>query len=367
MDIGALLNLDVTTASRFADKLSNAPGIMSVVTSDEVRRFGGITLGETLQRVPGLTGSTQYLADRSQVAALGDQTKASGGHILFPINGRPTREVLEGGIISGLLESFPVAVLKRIEIVKGPGSVLYGSNAFSAAINLITLKATHNQATALAMSGPGGGMSSAATGTYQRGDLSVVAAGQNHDAPDWRPTYSVPLSERNDPTVPAVSNVQYPTLVERGSGGYLGLNYKDLSFMSAFTEWQSNGVTEGTVSETRLTRVFGNPGYDHKVAQNRDMNYNLAFTRTTFTANDFLFVKRDSNEFIAGWTSFITLTPRDRLTAGAPFSRIAGVEDFTAASPPLVVADGSRSGGAFYARIDHRLGDEVKLIGGFQT
>jgi hypothetical protein len=38
-----LLNINVTTASLFADKLSDAPGIMSVVTSDELRRFGGMT------------------------------------------------------------------------------------------------------------------------------------------------------------------------------------------------------------------------------------------------------------------------------------------------------------------------------------
>jgi len=81
-NIEALMNLDVTTASRFADKLSDAPSIMSVVTSDELRRFGGMTLGEILQRVAGLTGTSQYLTDRSMVAARGDQTKTAGGYIL---------------------------------------------------------------------------------------------------------------------------------------------------------------------------------------------------------------------------------------------------------------------------------------------
>jgi len=130
MDLEQLMNLKVTTASLFSDKLSQAPAIMSVVTNDELRRFDGLTLNEILQQVPGLTGSTQYFVDRSMVAARGDQTKTDGGHILFLINGRPTREVMEGGVISDLLESFPVEILERIEIIKGPGSVLYGSNAF---------------------------------------------------------------------------------------------------------------------------------------------------------------------------------------------------------------------------------------------
>jgi hypothetical protein len=68
MDLEQLMDLKVTTASLFSDKLSQAPGIMSVVTSDELRRFGGLTLGEVLDRVPGFTQSSQYFTDRSLIA-----------------------------------------------------------------------------------------------------------------------------------------------------------------------------------------------------------------------------------------------------------------------------------------------------------
>ena len=127
MDLASLLNMKVTTASKFSENLADAPGVMEVVTKDELRRFGGMTLGEILDRVPGLSTTTASFTDRSMVAARGDQTQINGGHILFLINGRPTREVLEGGIISDLLESFPVNILERIEVILGPGSVLYGS------------------------------------------------------------------------------------------------------------------------------------------------------------------------------------------------------------------------------------------------
>jgi len=367
LDIESLLNVDVTTASRFADKLLNAPSIMSVVTSDELRRFGGVTLGEVLQRVPGLTASTQYLADRSMVAALGDQTKTAGGHILFLINGRPTREVMEGGIISDLLESFPVAALERIEIIMGPGSVLYGSNAFSAVINLITLKAKRNQGSVQALGGPGDALSSSVSGTYVRGDLSAIAAGQIHDAPDWPVTYQVPFSKRNLPGVPPAPNTQDVSVVDRGAGAYLELNDRNLSFMSAFTEWQSDSFTEGLVSETRLTRAFGNLGYDLKATQNWDMTFNLTFTRTTFSAYQFPYVARDSREFDAEWTNLIRLSSRDRLTAGVLFNRIDGVEMITSETPNVADAQGSRLGGSFYAQLDHQFRDDLKLVGGFQT
>jgi HPt (histidine-containing phosphotransfer) domain-containing protein len=56
IDFESLLNVKVITASKSAETLADAPGVISVVTRDELQRFGGITLGEILQRVPGLTG-----------------------------------------------------------------------------------------------------------------------------------------------------------------------------------------------------------------------------------------------------------------------------------------------------------------------
>jgi outer membrane receptor protein involved in Fe transport len=204
------------------------------------------------------------------------------------------------------------------------------------------------------------------SGTYKRGDLSAVAAGQIHDAPDWPVTYNVPPSEQNLSFAPHVPATQDVNVADRGSGGYLGLNYKDFSFISAFTEWQSTAFVQGTVGETRMTRVFGNLGYDHKVTQDYDMSFNLTYTRTTFNEFEYPDANRESSELIAEWTNLITLTQRDRLTAGALFSHIDGIELFTG-TPSAIAAEGSRDSGAFYAQIDHQLGDDWKLIGGFQT
>ena len=368
MDIEALMNVEVTSASRFTDKLSDAPSIMSVVTNDELRRFGGMTLGEVLQRVTGLTGTSQYFTDRSMVAARGDQTKTAGGHILFLINGRPTREVQEGGIISDLLESFPVGIIERIEVIRGPGSVLYGSNAFSAVINLITKKAGNDQATIEALGGANSAVASSAQLMYKRGNLSAVGAAHLHEAPDWPVTYVDPIPFRNSPVAPQVPITQNVTVVDKGVGSYLGVNYKGFSFMSAFTEWQSTAFVTGSVGETRLTRDFANLGYDHKATQNWDMNFNVTFTRTTFD-EEFSYpnATRDSRELVAEWTNLVNLTKRDRLTAGALFNRIAGEEKNTAVVPNAITAQGSRPAGAFYAQLDHELRHDLKLIGGFQS
>ncbi|MGA8067716.1 MAG: TonB-dependent receptor, partial [Terriglobales bacterium] len=366
MDLEQLMNLKVTTASLFSDRLSEAPGIMSVVTSDELRRFGGLTLGEVLDRVPGLTQSSQYFTDRNMVAADGDQTKTSGAHILFLINGRPTREVMEGGIISDLLESFPVDALERIEVIRGPGSVLYGSNAFSAVINLITRKADGNEASVHGLVGPNGALASSGHFLYKKGAFSMIGASQIHEAPNWNFTYLVPPPLQNNPDAPPEPPFHDVDMVDRGTGDYLGMNYKGLSFMSSFTESQSTAFVQGAVGETRTTRDFANLGYEHKVRENWDMQFNGTYTRTTFVTFAYPYTDRDANDFVAEWTNLITLTSKDRLTVGTLFNRVAGTE-VASIDHSMLIAGGNRPAGGFYAQIDHQLLPTLKLIGGFQS
>ena len=273
---------------------------------------------------------------------------------------------MEGGIISDLLESFPVEILERIEIIRGPGSVLYGSNAFSAVVNLITRKAEGNQASVKGMGGANGAMAASGHFTYKRGDFSMVGASQIHEAPDWNLVYLVPPPLQHNPDAPPEPPFHDTYLVDRGTGDYVGMNYKGLSFMSAFTEWQSTAFVQGAVGETRQTRDFADLGYEHKVRDNWDMNFNGTYTRTTFMTFAYPYTDRDSKEFVAEWTNLITLTSKDRLTAGILFSRISGTE-VASIDHSAEDAGGNRPAGGFYAQLDHQLLSTVKLVGGFQS
>lgn len=369
MELQTLMNVDVTTASLFPEKLSDAPSIMSVVTRDEIRRFGAVTLGEILQRVAGLSVSSQYFTDRSLISARGDQTDTAGGNILFLINGRPTREVMEGGIMSDLIESFPVEILDRIEIIRGPGSVLYGTDAFTAVINLITRKADLNQYTVEGEGGQGSGTLSASQQLLlKRGAFSLVGASQIQTLPDWDIRYIVPPPLRNPPGgVPAEPAFHDTPVIDRGTGDYLGVDYKGLSFMSSFTESQATAFTQGSVGETRETRDFFNLGYDLKFRHYWTMSFNGGYTRTTLNIVPYPATRRDSDEFLTEWTNLIKLSSRDHLTAGLLFDRIAGTELFSETVPATVSAQGSRLSGGVYAELEHQLVKSLKLIGGFQT
>ena len=366
LDLESLLNLKVTTASKFKQDLSDAPGVLAVVSKDELTRFGGSTLREILERVPGLAGTSAHFTDRSLVASRGDQTKINGGHILYLINGRPTREVLEGGVVTDLLESFPVNALERIEVIKGPGSVLYGSNAFSAVVNLITSDSRGNKIRATAAAGPENASAMSADATLQRGDLRILVAGQSHKRSDWRTTYRFPFV---DPLFPEASSVssQDVSLRDRSAGMYLQADYKSLTFMSSFTEWHGPSFVRGTVGENRWRRGFADLGYGFKASDTWNMNFNATYTRTTLSVPSFPFIGRDSNEVVLEWTNTMSPTFRDSLTFGALYSYVSGQENYYGVTPGITISEGRRPGAAAYAQLDHELRDNLKLIGGIQA
>lgn len=364
MDLDSLFQAKVTTASKFAEKLADAPSVMSVVTQDELRRFGGITLREILERVAGLNGFRTGVNDRSIISVRGNQARVNSGHVLLLINGRPTREVAEGGLNEDILESFPVNALERIEVIKGPGSVLYGSDAFSGVINLITRKVS-GQGFALRSAGGAGANASSSELFWKRGALQMLAAGQFRQR---RPQGGVYAYRETDLTSSRLGQSwsQGFSLADAGVGTYLGLNYKGLSFMSSFTQLQGHSFTSGVVGDLRRKRGFADLGYRRPVNKRWEMSWNVTYNGTTSAVAQTPSVTSEAREVVFEWTNFVTLTPRDRLTFGAVHQRAHGVGHFVGTTPPVRLLEGTRSGSGLYVQHEHRLRHDLKLIGGFQ-
>jgi outer membrane cobalamin receptor len=364
MDLDSLFTTKVTTASKFAEELSGAAAVISVVSKDELRRFGGMTLGEILARVGGLTATTSVL-DHSLVAVRGDQTRIDGGHILILINGRPCREVIQGNLMGDLLESFPVNILERIEVIQGPGSVLYGSDAFSGVINLITQKAEGKSYRLSTSGGPSGTSSTSMEMLYQKGDLNIVAAGQYHQLPQWDVHYL-----GFNPASNSVG-VENSTLRDDGPGGYLGVNYKGFSFMSSYTGLETSTFVNSIVGDIRTQREFADLGYAFRAAKKWEMTFDATYTRTLLDAPDLPFVgstvHRDSYQGLLEWTNFITFSDKDKLTFGTLYNHVQGMETDTIDSQNEIVMRGGRSATGFYVQHEHKLTGDLKVIGGLQA
>ncbi|MBI4745917.1 MAG: TonB-dependent receptor [Deltaproteobacteria bacterium] len=125
----------IVTATKHTQTLQDAPAIASVITADEIRQMGARDLMDVLKRIPGF-GVTKGYYGKEEIEVRGLKTTNSE-KVKLLIDGHSVNDNLSGGAMWGF-DSLTLDNVKRIEIIRGPGSALYGSNAFSAVINVIT-------------------------------------------------------------------------------------------------------------------------------------------------------------------------------------------------------------------------------------
>jgi outer membrane receptor for ferrienterochelin and colicin len=125
----------VTTASKKTQKVDDVPAAVTVITEDEIRASGAVTVLDLLRYVPGVDVSEQNQT-AANVSIRGLNSEYSNT-LLVMIDGRSIYEDFYGGVL-WQFNPLLMSRIKRIEIVRGPGSALYGANAFNGVINIIT-------------------------------------------------------------------------------------------------------------------------------------------------------------------------------------------------------------------------------------
>jgi iron complex outermembrane receptor protein len=127
----------ISSASRYGQSLYEAPASVTVVSRDEIRRFGYRTLGEVLAAAGGLF--TTYDRNYTYVTVRGiANTGDFNTRILVLLDGRRLNQPVDDSSLLGTEELVDLDALERVEIIRGPGSTLYGTNAFYAVVNLVT-------------------------------------------------------------------------------------------------------------------------------------------------------------------------------------------------------------------------------------
>jgi len=148
LSLEELLNIKVYTAAKKSQEISQAPAIIEIITEDEIREKGFLTVGDALKSIPGLFVTTDYVTDNVSIRGINEGRQASSRGIKVMINGqpisfRPTSENFLGS------ELIPITMVKQIEIIRGPASTLYGANAFLGVINIITKEVKYVHQTSL--------------------------------------------------------------------------------------------------------------------------------------------------------------------------------------------------------------------------
>ncbi len=157
----ALLNSEVTVAGKKSQKISDAPAILSVLTADDLERMGVTNLYDALSLIPGIH-LTETSYGFTAVAFRGNLPTHYNNKALLVINNHPAYDTAVG---SFYLEQIPIAMVQRIEVLRGPGSTLYGTNAFTGVIKVVTKGAAE----------VGSGSASVRGGSFGNQGLAVTA------------------------------------------------------------------------------------------------------------------------------------------------------------------------------------------------
>lgn len=138
MNLEELANVKVTTLSKREETYMETAGAVFVITRDDIRRSGVRSIPDALRLAPGLQVS-QTNANQYQIGIRG-QTDFWTDLLLVMVDGRPIYNTTFSGVW-WVAQNYPLEEIERIEIVRGPGGAIWGSNAVNGVINIITREA----------------------------------------------------------------------------------------------------------------------------------------------------------------------------------------------------------------------------------
>jgi iron complex outermembrane recepter protein len=137
-----LMNIEVTSVSRKEQKTSQAASAVFVISREDIRRSGALNVPDLLRMVPGLDVA-QIDAGNWAISARGFNGQYSN-MLLVLVDGRAVYNPIFAGVFWDA-QNVILDTIERIEVIRGPGAAVWGSNAVNGVINIITRSATNTQ------------------------------------------------------------------------------------------------------------------------------------------------------------------------------------------------------------------------------
>jgi len=344
LDLVKLLNVEVSTASKTAESVEDAPAVITVVTREDIRRWGYQSVAEVLSHTVGFYLVDDHILPNASVRGVSGGLGAESGGIKVMIDGRSVAYRSTSGNWLGV-ELVPLESVEQIEIIRGPASALYGADAFLGVVNIITTApdavrpVRARVAVGLTETNPATRFDVAGGAQFGKFDFALGAAGEYDD----RSGLALP-SESPAPTLPVgvgsrrtTLDLQRRSLVLSSRLGYAG--ERGHVRLSAYASGLSRGgdlahwaQLTSTADGTRGTRVaLGQMRLNVDSLLKASRGFELALQGTYFQGgvlpqdrveigSDLFYVER--HQSYRGVDSMLEA----RFTPSSRFSLITGVE-----------------------------------------
>ena len=292
-ELEELINSLIQAASKKPLTARESPGIVTLITQEEIQNSGARDLIDVLRLVPGI----DFGVDVEGVVGIGTRGLwAHEGKMLVLLDGQEMNELLFGTNQFG--NHFPIDQIKKIEVVRGPGSAIYGGFAEYGVINIITKSATDMQG--ISLTGTGGQMQNAmgrrnfnlSAGKVKKDfefSLGAFIGSANRSDQDYKDIHGTSYNMEGN------SNLD-PTLIN------IGMSYKGFSVRGIMDLYQT------TVRDA----------YDSSKVIPYPMNFNSYFLEAKYSGT--LDKKKK-----------FTLTPKFNFKSQSPWQTLPGVDTTEAA------------------------------------
>jgi outer membrane receptor for ferrienterochelin and colicins len=331
-------------ASKYEQKVTQAPAAVTIVTADEIANYGHRTLADVLRSVRGL-----YVSNDSNYSYLGSRGFLRPGDYntrnLVLIDGHRMNDNVYDSVSYGRENMVDVADIDRVEVVRGPSSSIYGSSAFLGVINIVTRRGRQldgwEAATEVGSFGTvGGGLS---FGRLFKSELEVFFSASYYQSdgrdaiyyPEFDPRISDDPRAANDGVAKnrdaedafkLLTNVKFREFTFSGFFATRDKTVPTASFLSAFNQ---------DLQETNDTRGYLDLRYEHEFSSEVRMLARASYDSYDYTGDypiDYaapgsppeIVFNRDLSfgEWLSTeWQTTATLFGRHTLVAGAEFRK----------------------------------------------
>ncbi|MCP5101953.1 MAG: TonB-dependent receptor [bacterium] len=373
MALEDLLNVEITTAGKQAEKINEIPASVVVVTRADIEKYGYQDLTEVLENIPGLYYVDDYWFGK-KFGVRGFWSVVPQRNLAILVNNVPQLEFSWG---SRPFTNINVAVeaIDRIEVVRGPMSVIYGSGAFFGAINIITNQTSEKESVS---------MVSASFGAESTSKLFVRAAGQTGDitysfngAYSTTDGYDFDYSKFN----PGLTGTTEGHLDDTRKFFNFSGTFKEFYVDMSYSETQKdiifllNSTTDGSVYNSQVVRAAF--GYKKKFSEKAtlDLRY-VHMQNKTWSTYDWIpgaYAVEDwgSNAYKLEANLFLYPSEKFNLTLGVEYHKVLDVYDwydvpaFGLANIQLVMDEGdSIDTKSIFAQFNYKFSDKLKFTGG---
>jgi iron complex outermembrane receptor protein len=315
LDLEDLMKVTVQSvfgASKFLQKVTDAPAAVSVVTALDIERYGYRTLADVIRSAPGF--NVTYDRNYTYVGVRGFQRPGDyNSRVLVLVDGHRINDPIYDMAYVGTEFPIDIELVDRVELIRGPSSSIYGTNAFFAVINVVTKKG--DALKGLLLGGDGGslqtGRARGAFGATLRNGLDLLVSGSRYRSGGAARLF---FPEFDDPTTH--SGVAQDLDGDANYHLFGSVSFKGLSFQGAY----------GTRAKHVPTAPFGSWFNDPRMKTNDGQGWaDLRYVRDLpaewkFTGRAYY----DRQAYNGRYPSNVSETNEPSITVFGDYARSAG-------------------------------------------